>query len=162
MTDQAPGGPSDVRLLAALTAVAWAALVVAAFGILSLVLDLEVIPQSDAGPLLGPVMVLVAGAVLGLLIVRIVRTGQPAGLSFVAAAAAVFLTLLFSGGILYSFVRAEPVWLIVFPLSEAISPFIVVASLLAGAAALAARAIGAAERSGRGRPRWPWEGDEER
>jgi hypothetical protein len=161
MSDRPAGGATGVRLLAALTAAAWCALVVAAFGVLSLVLDLEVIPQSDAGPLLGPVMVLVAGLVLGLLVLRIVRTAQPAWLTFVAAAAGVFLTLLFSGGILYAFVRAEPVWLLVFPLSEAISPFIVVAALLAGAAAVAARAIAIAERSGHGRPRWPWEGPED-
>ena len=162
MSDRAAGGATDVRLLAVLTAAAWCALVVAAFGVLSLVLDLEVIPQSDAGPLLGPVMVIVAGVILGLLVVRIVRTAQPAWLSFVAAAAAVFLTLLFSGGILYAVVRTEPVWLLVFPLSQAISPFIVVASLLAGAAAIGARAIGIAERAGHGRPRWPWEDPEDR
>ncbi|BDZ45075.1 DUF6121 family protein [Naasia aerilata] len=63
-------------LLAALTAVAWVAVVIAVWGILSLLLDLDVIPQGDAGPLLGPVMVGLAAIALLLLVLRIVRTGS--------------------------------------------------------------------------------------
>jgi hypothetical protein len=149
--------PVNAPLLAAFTAAGWAAVVVAAFGILSLLLDLDVIPQSDAGPLLGPAMVVGAAVVLALLVIRIIRTEQPAGLSFVGATAAVYLALLVLGAIGYTLLRAEVIWLLVFPLTYAVSPFIVAAALLAGIAALVGRSMGARQAKGRPRPRWPWE-----
>jgi hypothetical protein len=152
-------GRRDTRLLllAALTAVAWVALVIAVWGILSLLLDLDVIPQGDAGPLLGPIMVACAAIVLLLLVLRVVRTGETAGIAFFGTAAAVYLVLLFVGGVGYALIRAQLFWLIGYPLGAGTSPFLVAAALLAGIAALLARAIGGAEQRGTPRPRWPWE-----
>lgn len=147
----------QLLLLATLTAVAWVAVVIAVWGILSLLLNLDVIPQGDAGPLLGPVMVLVAAVALLLLVLRIVRTGERPGIAFFGTAAAVYLVLLIVGGVGYALIRAQLFWLIGYPLGAGSSPFIVVAALLAGIAALLSSAIGRAEVRGAERPRWPWE-----
>jgi hypothetical protein len=144
-------------LLSALTAAAWVALVIAIWGILSLLLDLDVIPQSDAGPLLGPIMVACAAVALLLLVLRVVRTGEAPGITFFGTAAAVYLVLLLVGGIGYALIRAQLFWVIGYPLGAGSSPFIVAAALLAGVAALLARSIGRAEVRGAPRPRWPWE-----
>lgn len=148
---------AQLGLLSALTAVAWIAVVVAVWGILSLLLDRNVIVQADAGPYLGPIMVGCAAVMLLLLALRIVRTGETAGITFFGTAAAVYLVLLLVGGIGYTLVRAELLWLLVFPLDYATSPFTLAAALLAGIAALLARSIGQAEVRGARRPRWPWE-----
>ncbi|WP_210479790.1 DUF6121 family protein [Naasia sp. SYSU D00948] len=152
------GAPSArLGLLAVLTTAAWIAVVIAVWGVLSLLLDTDVIRQQDAGPYLGPSMVAVAAVALALLVLRIVRTDERPPVAFFGTAAAVFLVLLFVGGIGYTLVRGELFWLLGFPLEYAPSPFIVAAALLAGAAALIARVIGRAEKGGARRPRWPWE-----
>ncbi len=149
--------PARLAVLAALTSGAWVAVVIAAWGLLSLLLDADVIREPDAGPFLGPAMVAVAAVALLFLLLRIVRTDERPAVAFFGTAAAVFLVLLIVGGMGYTLIRGELFWLLAFPLEYAPSPFIVVAALLAGAAALIARSIGRAEKSGRGRPRWPWE-----
>ena len=149
--------PVRLALLAALTAGAWVAVVIAVWGILSLLLDADVIRQGDAGPYLGPVMVAVAAIALLFLLLRILRNGERPAVAFFGSTAAVFLVLLFVGGIGYTLIRGELFWLLGFPLQYAASPFIVAAALLAGVAALIARSIGRAEKSGAHRPRWPWE-----
>ena len=153
------GAPSRARLglLAVLTAAAWVALVVAVWGILSLLLNADVIVQADAGPILGPVMVAVAAVALLLLVLRVMRTGESSVLAFFGTAAAVYLLLLVVGGIGYTFIRGQVLWLLAFPLGYSVSPFMVAAALLAGLAAVLARSIGRAEERGDQRPRWPWE-----
>lgn len=156
----APGSAArspDTRIIAVLTAVAWVAVVVALFGFIYLLTGLAVVPFAAAGPLLGPVTVLAAAVVLGLLCVRIVRAATPPGQTFLGAAAGVYLTLLLVGTLLFIVLAAEPDALLVYPLTAATSPFTVTAALLAGAAGLAARAIGRSDRTGGNRPRWPWE-----
>jgi Family of unknown function (DUF6121) len=148
-------------LLAVLTTAAWVAVVIGIWGILSLLLDADVIPESDAGPYLGPAMVTVAAVALLLLLLRVLRTDEKPGIAFFGCAAAVFLVLLVVGGIGYTLIRAELFWLLAFPLQHAASPFIVAAALLAGVAALLARSIGGAEKRGARRPRWPWEDPED-
>ncbi len=149
--------PARLALLAALTTAAWVAVVIAAWGLLSLLLDADVIREPDAGPFLGPAMVGVAAIALLFLLLRVVRTGERPAVAFFGSAAAVFLVLLFVGGMGYTLVRGELFWLLGFPLEYAPSPFIVAAALLAGAGSLIARAIGRAEKGGARRPRWPWE-----
>ncbi len=149
--------PARLAVLAALTAGAWVAVVIAVWGLLSLFLDADVIRERDAGPLLGPIMVAVAAVALLLLVLRIVRTDERPAVAFFGTSAAVFLVLLIVGGFGYTLIRGQAFWLLGFPLEYAPSPFIVAAALLAGAGALIARSIGSQEKSGRGRPRWPWE-----
>jgi hypothetical protein len=157
--DPAPGSP-DPRLVALFTVVAWIATVVAAFGILSLALDMEVVAQAAAGPLLAPIMVVAAAVVLFLLLVRVIGTRQPPGVSFVGLAAGVFLTLLIVGGVTFTVITADPVQLLFFPLNYAASPFVVAAALLAGLTGpIALGVLGRAERGDK--PRWPWEDREQ-
>ncbi|WP_210507470.1 DUF6121 family protein [Naasia sp. SYSU D00057] len=144
-------------LLAALVTAAWIAVVIAVWGLTSLLLDVDVIRESDAGPYLGPAMVAVAAAALFLLLLRVLRTDERPGIAFFGCTAAVFLVLLAIGGVGYTLIRAELFWLLGFPLQYAASPFIVLAAVLAGVAALLARSIGGAEKRGASRPRWPWE-----
>lgn len=147
---------SRTRLFAVLGAVLWAALVVAAFGFLSLLLDVEVIADAAAGPLLAPAMILAAGVVLALLLIRVQTAGQGPGPNFVGASAATWIVLLLVGGVGYTLVAADPAQLLFFPLRYCLSPFIVAAALLAGAVALGVLWASAREKRG-GRPRWPWE-----
>lgn len=62
--------PPNPALYPVLAAVVFVATVVALWGILSLVLDREVVDYPDAGPLLGPAMVAVATVVTWLALVR--------------------------------------------------------------------------------------------
>jgi hypothetical protein len=153
------GAPSGARigLLAALTATAWVALVVAIWGILALLTNGEVIVQADAGPLLGPVMVAAGAVALLLLVLRIMRRAEPPVLAFFGTAAAVYLVMLVVGGIGYALIRGQVLWLLTFPLAYSVSPFVLAAALLAGLSAVLARSIGRAELRGAARPRWPWE-----
>jgi hypothetical protein len=152
-----PAPRPRLELLAALATVAWVAVVIAVWGLISLLLNSDVIAESDAGPYLGPTMVGLAAVALLLLLLRTLRTDERAGIAFFGCLAAVFLVLLFSGAIGYTLIRAQLFWLLAFPLQHAASPFIVVAALLAGVTALLARSIGGAEKRGASRPRWPWE-----
>jgi signal transduction histidine kinase len=155
MSAPAPARP-DPRLLAVFGVVAWIAVVVAAFGMLSLLLDVDVIAEPQAGPLLGPVMVVAAAVVLGLLLVRIQKVDEGPGVSFVGATAAVYLTLLLVGGVGFTAITADLSQLLFFPFAYCASPFVLSAAVAAGLTALAVLATaGRGERGGR--PRWPWE-----
>lgn len=153
---EAPSG-ARIGLLAALSAAAWVALVVAIWGILALLLNADPIVQPDAGPLLGPTMVGAGAIALLLLVLRVVRRGEPPVLAFFGTAAAVYLVMLVVGGIGYALIRGEALWLLAFPLAYSVSPFVIAAALLAGLTAVLARSIGRAELRGASRPRWPWE-----
>ncbi|MFD1714756.1 DUF6121 family protein [Amnibacterium flavum] len=157
MSAPGPAAPApDPRLVAAFTVVAWIATVVAAFGILSLALDLDVVPQAEAGPLLGPVMVVAAAVVLFLLLVRVIGTRQPPGVSFVGLAAGVYITFLIVGAVTFVAVTANPAQLLFFPINFGLSPFVIAAAVLAGVSGPIALAVSSrAEKDGR--PRWPWE-----
>lgn len=114
--------PTNPALLPALAAIVYIAAVVALWGILSLLLDREVIDYADAGPLLGPAMVASAGIVtwLVLLLTRRFRSPWP---GTVAAAFLVGVAMLVVAAVGYGLVAAP---------HFAISPF------LLGAVALAA------------------------
>lgn len=155
MSAPAPAQP-EPRLLAVFGVVAWIAVVVAAFGMLSLLLDVDVIAEPQAGPLLGPIMVVVAAVVLWLLLVRVQTARQGSGVSFVGATAAVYLTLLFVGGIGFTAITADVSQLLFFPFAYCASPFVLAAAVAAGLTAVAVLAISHRDPGG-GRPRWPWE-----
>jgi signal transduction histidine kinase len=156
MSEPAPARTPDPRIIAVFGVIAWIAAVVATFGLLSLILDVDVISQAQAGPLLGPVMVVAGAVVLGLLLVRVQTARQGPGISFVGATAAVYITMLFVGGIVYTAITADLLQLLFFPFGYSASPFIVAAAVLAGLTAIAVLAVEGRGEKG-GRPRWPWE-----
>jgi hypothetical protein len=69
--------PTNPALLPVLAAVVYVAAVVALWGVLSLLLDREVVDYPDAGPLLGPAMATAAGLVTWLTLLRTRRSRSP-------------------------------------------------------------------------------------
>jgi len=114
-----------------LAAVVYVAAVVALWGILSLLLDREVIDYPDAGPLLGPAMVASAGIVTWLALVRTGRSRSP----WPGTIAAVFIAgaaMLAVAAIGYGPVAAP---------HFAISPFVLSAAALSGVTVLVMWAV---------------------
>ena len=125
--------PPDPRMLPVLATVTYAAAVIALWGFLSLGLDADAIAQRDAGPLLGPAMVLGACVVTLLALLKARGRSAPtvAGL---AAAASVYVVMLAIGAVGYSLIRADVSWLVLFIGAYAPSPFVLGAALLSGIA----------------------------
>lgn len=69
--------PANPALLPVLAAVVYIAAVVALWGILSLILDREVVDYPDAGPLLGPAMVAAAAVITWGALFRSRRSRSP-------------------------------------------------------------------------------------
>jgi hypothetical protein len=122
--------PTNPALLPVLAAVTWAALVVASSGVLSLLLDRDVIDYPDAGPLLGVVMVAVAGVVAWFGFRRTVRASTP-WLPALLTGAAVFAAFVLVGAVGYALIRAEGTWMLLAAAHFALSPFVVAAAVLA-------------------------------
>lgn len=155
-------------LLAVLGTVTWFALIVAAFGFLSLLLDLDVVPEADAGPTFGSVLITLAGLVLFGLQRRWLRRRPSRSSAFVFAAIAVYAVQLVAGAIGYTLITADLDELVAYPIRHAISPFALAAALLAGAVAAAVLALrstggdpGGGTGGGGSGGRWPWENREE-
>jgi len=119
-----------------LVLVAYAACVITLWAFISLAVDRDAITQSDAGPLLGPSIVLAATLATALQLRRRARPGWNALLLFGAAASA-YLAMLVIGSLGYYLVTARPGSILQFVLADAASPFII------GAALLSAFAVGA-------------------
>jgi len=138
MSDRPPQAqqPSNPYLAPVLTAVTYVAAVIAAFGFTSLILDRDVIDQSDAGPLLGPAMVASAFLVCFIAMVRMTRrpriTGRRLWVTAVATAALVYAAMVVTGALGYSYTRGDPLWFVLFAGHYAASPFVVIAAVLAG------------------------------
>lgn len=123
--------PPDPRMLPVLAAVTYAAAVIALWGFVSLALNVDAIAQRDAGPLLGPTMVLGAVVVTFVAMLRVVRRGSPTGAAL-ASAASVYVVMLGIGAVGYTIVRADVSWLVLFVGGYALSPFVLGAALLSG------------------------------
>jgi hypothetical protein len=126
-------------LFAVLAAGLFLAALIAYWGILSLLLNRDVIDYPDAGPLLGPAMAIAGCAVAGLSTWR-ARTW----LSAIPAAGACFVVMIAVGAIGYWITRGPLSWLVSGAVHFAISPFVAGAAVLcglvvAGAARLAPR-----------------------
>ena len=118
-------------MLPVLAAVTYAAAVIALWGFVSLALNVDAIAQRDAGPLLGPTMVLGAVVVTFVAMLRVVRRGSPTGAAL-ASAASVYVVMLGIGAVGYTIVRADVSWLVLFVGGYALSPFVLGAALLSG------------------------------
>jgi hypothetical protein len=128
--------PPDPRMLPVLATITYGAAVIALWGFVSLALDVDAIAQTDAGPLLGPAMVLGACVVTLFALLRIGRRTSPTGPALLAAAS-VYVVVLVIGAVGYAIIRADASWLVLFVGSYALSPFVIGAALLSGLAAIA-------------------------
>ena len=131
MADPQLPPPPDPRMLPVLAAVTYAAAVIALWGFVSLALNVDAIAQRDAGPLLGPAMVLGAVVVTFVAMLRVVRRVSPTGAAL-ASAASVYVVMLGIGAVGYTIVRADVSWLVLFVGGYALSPFVLGAALLSG------------------------------
>ena len=123
--------PRNSAVLPALAAVVYAAAVVALWGLLSLILDREVVDYPDAGPLLGPAMAAAATVVTWLTLLRTRRSRSP------WPGAVVALLLAATAMLVVAVVGYGPVAAPHF----AISPFVLGAAVLSAVTVLATWAI---------------------
>jgi len=123
--------PADPRLLTVLVSVGYVAAVIAAWGLISLVLDVDVISEKRAGPLLGPSMVLCAAIVVFLSLWTLRNWRSLVGPAL-GATASVYLVMLVIGAIGYSYTQRDVTWLVLFTARYATSPFVIAAALLGG------------------------------
>jgi len=155
MSDRRAGSaPNDPRLLPVLVAVGYIATLIAVWGFTSLLLDADVITETDAGPLLGPAMAVTAGVVVSLSLWRL-RKRTTLLSPTVATAASVYVLMLLVGAVGYSSTRGELTWLVLFTARYALSPFVVGAALLAGLSVVFLWAVTIRERrdaEDRGKP----------
>jgi len=155
MNDRRAGSaPNDPRLLPVLVAVGYVATLIAVWGFTSLLLDADVITETDAGPLLGPAMAVTAGVVVSLSLWRL-RKRTTLLSPTVATAASVYVLMLLVGAVGYSATRGELTWLVLFTARYALSPFVVGAALLAGLSVVFLWAVTIRERrdaEDRGKP----------
>ena len=112
--------------------VTYGALVIAAWGITSLLLDEDVVRYSDAGPLLGPAMAVAATLAVGGWMPQ-ARRGGGVLLSAVGAAASAWFALVLVGAAGLTLTRGTLATLLLFAGSYAASPFVLVPAGLAAA-----------------------------
>jgi len=114
--------PPNPALLPLLATVVYLAAVVALWGVLSLLLDRDVVDYPDAGPLLGPAMAASAGVVTWIALVRTRRARSPwlgTALAVLGAAAGMLVVSALGYGLV-----AAPHF--------ALSPFVLAAAALSG------------------------------
>lgn len=153
-----PRGAVSAPVAVAFTLVGFFALLIAGFGMLSLLSDAEVLSVAGLGPLPGVLGVGCASAAFAASTWSVVHRAAPRyrGVALIVVAAFLgFLVGVLVGGVLAG---ADLVRTIAAAGSFATSWFAVV---LASAALVCGWAAVALVRTRTGRPRWPWEGDED-
>ncbi|MFM9877191.1 MAG: DUF6121 family protein [Rhodoglobus sp.] len=128
--------PSNPALLPVLASVVYVAAVVAAWGLLSVVLDRDVIDYPDAGPLLGPAQAIAGGVVTWLVLWR-----RPGAVAVVIAGFGSYLGVILVGAIGYTLNRGDATWMLLASAHFALSPFVVAAAALSAITVLAGRAV---------------------
>lgn len=153
--------------VAVFASVLFAALTIAASGLISLFADREVLAETDAGPLVAPIMFLVATAALFAQLVAAATKPRLRGIGVARAlliGAVVYLAFLVSGATIYSLGSGRPLRGILFLAANALGPYAVSVGVLASLVALlylillSYRQSGGATRT----PRWPWEDRDDR
>ncbi|WP_425840178.1 DUF6121 family protein [Microbacterium sp. PA5] len=155
-----PAAPGPVRPLAALAygTAGFVALVIAGFGLTSLVTDTEVIAVPGLGALPGAAGVVAATAAFVAVTWLIVRSARPAYGATAAVIPAVLLAHLAGVWLGAIVVGTDPARAAAAAGGFAISPF---AAVLLASAFVCAWAAVALVRTRASRPRWPWEGEDE-
>lgn len=148
--------------VAVFATVLFAALVVAAFGMVSLVTNVDVIADRSVGPLVGPIM---TAAVVLLVLVMLLILGvntppekQRVAVGFaLATGAAAFLLYILVGAILVTVGNRDAVAGVLFGSSLLGSPFAFTVGVLAFLVTLTYSILLASHYGENGRPLWPWE-----
>ncbi|NEN04495.1 hypothetical protein G3T36_01285 [Diaminobutyricibacter tongyongensis] len=142
------------------------AILVAAFGLISLYSNIEVIDVADAGPLVGPVMV--GCATVAVLVSLVVRgRSVPADEQRIAPLAALligviaYVVFVLSGGIAYAIGGDEPLGFLTFSFHMFASWFSLATGIAAAVVAFVYQLVLVGRFQQKGRPRWPWERDDE-
>ncbi|TFD15313.1 hypothetical protein E3T26_07385 [Cryobacterium sp. TMT1-21] len=149
-------------IVAVFAAVLYAALVVAAFGMISLLTNRDVIIDPNAGLLVGPSMTAAASLVVFLLMLLLglrsrpenqrIAVGYALGTGFAAFAAFVLV-----GTILFALNAGLPADSIAFAGSVLLGPFAATAGIIGFIVTLVYSMVLASRMPERGRPLWPWE-----
>ena len=148
--------------MAAFAVALYAAFIVAAFGVLSLLLNRDVIRQTDAGALLGPIMVTIAALALVWVVLSAVlrspeRLTHIPPLPIFMAGVAAYLGYCISGGVLYSLGAGALFRSVVFIGGEMTSPFAIAIAVSGWLISFLFFAVLLAKPAGSGAPAWPWE-----
>jgi hypothetical protein len=149
-------------IVAVFATVLFAALVVAAFGMVSLATNLDVISDRSVGPLVGPTM---TASVVLLVLVMLLILGvnsppekQRVAVGFaLATGVAAFLLYIVVGAVLVSVGSRDAVAGVLFGGSLLGSPFALTAGILAFLVTLTYSILLASHYGEHGRPLWPWE-----
>ncbi|TFB48438.1 DUF6121 family protein [Cryobacterium tagatosivorans] len=149
-------------ILAVFTAALYLALIVAAFGLVSLATDTDVVTQPDAGPLVGPGM---AGAAVLLVFVLLLVLGvntpperQRIAVGFaVGTGLGAVAAFVVAGAVLYAVGEGESISALTFASSMLLGPYAAATGILAFIVVLVYSWILAARVGEHGRPLWPWE-----
>ena len=149
-------------VVAVFAAVLLAALLVASFGMISLLTDTDVISDPDAGPLVGPIMTAAAVVLVFTLMLLLglrtrpenqrVAVGYSLGTGF--AALGIFVLV---GAVLYALGAGLPGDSVGFAASVLLGPFAVTTGILSFIVTLLYSLVLASRMPERGRPKWPWE-----
>jgi hypothetical protein len=142
----------------ALTLAGFFALMIAAFGMVSLLADVEVVPVAGVGQAPGIVGVVVACAVYAAGAALVLRPGNPAYTGALFIAVAVWLCYSLGAGIVGA-VTSEDVAVGLALMARLLTGW--QGAVVALGAAVAAWCAIALVRTHAGRPRWPWEGPDE-
>ena len=149
-------------IVAVFATVLFAALLVAAFGMISLVTNLDVIADRSVGPLVGPTMtVAVVLLVLVMLLVLGVNTPpekQRVAVGFaLATGAGAFVLYLLTGAFLVTVGSGDAVAGVLFAGALLGNPFAITVGVLAFVVTLTYSILLASHYGEHGRPLWPWE-----
>jgi small neutral amino acid transporter SnatA (MarC family) len=141
------------------------AILVAAFGLISLYWNIDVIDVPDAGPLVGPVMV--GCATIAVLISLVVRgrsvpsdEQRIAPLTALLVGVIAYVVFVLSGGIAYAVGGSEPLGFLTFSFHMFASWFSVATGIAGAVVAFVYQLVLVGRFQQRGRPRWPWEHDD--
>ncbi|NQX11911.1 hypothetical protein HQQ80_09775 [Microbacteriaceae bacterium VKM Ac-2855] len=148
--------------LAAFAGFLYLALVVCAFGVISLIADIDVIPDRSVGPIVGPVMTAIA--VIATIVSMITLAARPTVMRILppalVAGLAIYLLFLLSGGAMYAGGTGDAVSILVFAAEQAPRPFAIAVGVLCAAVHIVFLLLLARRDAGGTPPHWGWEGDE--
>ncbi|WP_166785823.1 DUF6121 family protein [Cryobacterium sp. TMT1-62] len=160
-------------VVAVFAAVLLAALLVAAFGMISLLTDTDVISDPNAGPLVGPFMTAAAVVLVFTLMLLLGLRTRPenqriaVGYSLGTGVAALVVFVLV-GGVLYALGTGVPTDTaglpgdsVGFAASVLLGPFAVTTGILSFIVTLLYSLVLASRMPERGPPKWPWEQGED-
>jgi hypothetical protein len=173
MSSRGPGGTDGDRsrdraardratVVAVFAVVLHLALVVCAFGFVSLLADVDVVSRAGTGALVGTAMLAAAVLATGIALVRDARSAAVASRRRawpLVVGAVVLVAYVLSGAVLVALEEGSAFAGLLFASSTVTSVFPYLAGALAAVVAVAYAAVADA-RPGDG-PRWPWERDEE-